>query len=89
MHYDGKSFEQWQTAWKTELSTEKRLETVKALAAFGANGYGQEAAAAIVEVAGQYDWTSIGGKQTVDELKRACLNCAWLPESLGHGPSHP
>ena len=50
LRYDGKTFDEWRTAWQTELSTEKRLEAVQALAAFGANGYGKEAAEAIFEV---------------------------------------
>jgi len=70
--YDGKTFDQWRTAWQTELSTEKRLEVVKALAAFGANGYGKEAAEAIVEIAGQYDWISISNK-AMEPLQLACI----------------
>ena len=79
LRYDGKTFDEWRTAWKTELSTEKRLEAVKALAAFGANGYGKEAAEAIVEVAGQYDWTSLGENKAADELKNACLSAFGYP----------
>ncbi len=56
LRYDGKTFDEWRTAWQTELSLEKRLEVVKALAAFGANGYATQAAESIVDVAGQYDW---------------------------------
>src|SRR5262249_34188980 len=58
LRYDGKSFDEWQTAWRTELSTEKRIEAVNALAAFGANGYGPQAAEAILEIADQYDWVT-------------------------------
>ena len=36
LRYDGKTFDEWRNAWQTELSTEKRLEGIKALAAFGA-----------------------------------------------------
>ena len=56
LRYDGKTFEEWRTAWQTELSTEKRLETVKALAAFGASGQGKEATEAILAVVADYDW---------------------------------
>ncbi len=73
LRYDGKTFDQWRTAWRTELSTEKRLEAVKALAAFGANGYGKEAAEAILDVAAQYDWTSIGADEGSDALQVACI----------------
>ena len=71
--YEGKTFNEWRSAWQTELSTEKRIEAVKALAAFGANGYGKEAAEAILEVAGQYDWKSVGDNKDVEPLQNACL----------------
>ena len=81
LRYDGKTFDEWQTAWKTELSTEKRLEAVKARAAFGANGYGKQAAEAILDIAGQYDWSSgVGNDSPVDALRTACLRafgCSW------------
>jgi hypothetical protein len=73
LRYDGKTFDEWRNAWQTELSTAKRLEAVKALAAFGANGYGKDAAEAILEVAGQYDWTSIGGNKMIEPLQNACV----------------
>jgi len=57
LRYDGKSFDDWRTEWQTELSTAKRVEAVKALAAFGRAGYGKEAAAVILDVAGEYDFT--------------------------------
>jgi len=50
LRYDGKSFDQWQNEWKTELKPERRAEAINAFAAFGANGYGEEAAEAILEV---------------------------------------
>jgi HEAT repeat protein len=88
LRYDGKTFDQWRTAWQTELSTEKRLEAVKALAAFGANGYGKEAAQAIAEVAGQYNWTLLGNDDAVDALKKACLSAFtgrdWRGSKLTH-----
>src|SRR4029079_16885762 len=74
LRYDGKTFSEWQTAWRTELSTDKRIEAVNALAAFGANGYGKEAAESIVEVAGQYDWKYIGSNLVTAPLQDACLN---------------
>jgi beta-lactamase regulating signal transducer with metallopeptidase domain len=73
LRYDGKTFGQWQNAWRTELSTEKRIEAVKALATFGANGYGKEAAEVIIEVAGQYDWTSTTPNTVLDPLRAACV----------------
>ncbi len=56
LRYDGKRFSEWQTIWKNELSNERRLEAAKALAAFGRAGYGEEAAEAILDVAGEYDF---------------------------------
>jgi beta-lactamase regulating signal transducer with metallopeptidase domain len=50
LRYDGKSFEEWKREWKTELKPERRAEAINAFAAFGANGYGEEAAEAILEV---------------------------------------
>jgi beta-lactamase regulating signal transducer with metallopeptidase domain len=79
LRYDGKTFDEWKNAWQTELNTEKRVDAVKALAAFGANGYGAEAAKAIIEIAGQYDWTSIGGNEAADALKKACLGAFGYP----------
>lgn len=75
LRYDGKSFEQWRGVWKTELSTAKRMDAVKALAAFGRAGYGKEATEVILDVAGEYDFYMIDSsaegklKETVlDEL---------------------
>ena len=73
LRYDGKTFNEWRTLLKTELSTEKRIEAIKALAAFGASGYGKEAAEAILGVAEQLDWTSIDNKSSAGKLKTACL----------------
>ncbi|MHC4399054.1 MAG: M56 family metallopeptidase [Planctomycetota bacterium] len=50
LRYDGKTFDQWKIEWKTELKPERRAEAINAFAAFGANGYGEEAASAILEV---------------------------------------
>jgi RNA polymerase sigma factor (sigma-70 family) len=70
LRYDGKSFEDWHMLLMTELKPESRVEAIKALSAFGANGYAREAAAAIVEVLRNYDmWGDPGpaeDKQVVD-----------------------
>ena len=50
LRYDGRSFEEWRDEWKMELKPERRAEAINAFAAFGANGYGEEAAEAILEV---------------------------------------
>ncbi len=74
LRYDGKTFDEWRTAWQTELSLEKRLEVVKALAAFGANGYGKRAAESIVDLAGQYDWTTTSENRANTTLLDACAS---------------
>jgi len=73
LRYDGKTFDEWRTAWKTELSTEKRLDAVKALAAFGANGYGKEAAETILRVVPQYDFSQYGRDTAEGKLESAIV----------------
>lgn len=91
LRYDDKTFEMWRNTWKTELSTEKRLEAVKALAAFGRAGYGKEATETMLDVAGEYDFYTIDSstegklKQTVlDELapleRTQSLAPYWVPD---------
>jgi hypothetical protein len=55
LRYDGKTFGYWQTYWRTELKAELRVEAIRAMAAFGANGYAEEAAVAVLEVMKAYD----------------------------------
>ena len=83
LRYDGKSFDEWRTAWKTELSTEKRLEVVKALAAFGASGQGPAATEAILGVVEQLQWQNIGGQSAADKLKSACVDAFTTGDSTG------
>jgi beta-lactamase regulating signal transducer with metallopeptidase domain len=68
--YDGKTFDQWRQMWHTELKTEKRTECIKALAAFGRVGLGQEAADAVLDVAAEYDF-SANSSGPVLEFKNA------------------
>ncbi len=46
--YDGKKFQQWLDEFHAELNPVRRTEAIKALTAFGARGYGKEAAEPIV-----------------------------------------
>jgi hypothetical protein len=55
LRYDGKPFSYWQTFSLTELKAEKRIDALRALAAFGARRYPKEATAAIVELLKDYD----------------------------------
>ncbi|MGE3637119.1 MAG: hypothetical protein AB7G28_01080 [Pirellulales bacterium] len=93
LRYDGKTFEEWRTAWQTELSTDNRIEAVKALAAFGRAGYAKEAAVVILDVASEYDFTIIENaddpegvlKRTVidvlaPENRRQVMAEFWLPD---------
>ncbi len=102
LRYDGKTFSQWRTEWQTELSTEKRIEAVKALAAFGRAGYGKEAAAVILDVAGEYDFTFLQQdndpdgkfKQAVIEVLapesgRPSLAEFWLPDLVARMKDDP
>jgi beta-lactamase regulating signal transducer with metallopeptidase domain len=52
--YEGKSFEEWNRAWRTELSPERRVEAVKALGAFVKVGYEREALESLWNVAEEY-----------------------------------
>lgn len=49
LRYDGKSFEQWQQVFATDLSSEAQGQAIGALAAFGARGYGPEVAQLLLE----------------------------------------
>jgi RNA polymerase sigma factor (sigma-70 family) len=55
LRYDGKDFEDWRRLLLTELKPQRRVDGIKALSAFGTNGYAREAAAAVLEVLRAYD----------------------------------
>lgn len=55
LRYGGKNFDQWRVELQTELKPEIRADGLTALAAFGANGYGPEAARTVVELMRGYD----------------------------------
>jgi hypothetical protein len=59
--YDGQHFDHWQAILKTDLSLEKRIEAVRAMGAFGANGYGPEAARAVLAAMRGYSIMEIDG----------------------------
>jgi beta-lactamase regulating signal transducer with metallopeptidase domain len=50
LRYDGKTFDEWRNVWLTmkPVGTDRRLEAIKVLEAFGNAGYGQQAADAIL-----------------------------------------
>ncbi len=55
LRYDGKTFREWRNELATELKPELRIEGIKALSMFGAKGYGEEAARAILAEMRGYD----------------------------------
>jgi len=78
--YDGKTFDQWRDLWKHELKTERRAEAINALAAFARASYGQEAAEAIFDVAGEYDF-SFMDQTSEGQLKQGLIDLLTLPGS--------
>lgn len=93
--YDNKTFDEWRSLWKNELKTEKRTEAIKALAAFGRAGYGKEAAEAILDVAGEYDFRKGGASQDQlyesiqGALYRSISTELWLPILLERYQADP
>jgi hypothetical protein len=94
LRYDGKTFGDWSTILTTDLSPDKRTEAIKAMAAFGANGEGPQAAELIIGVMRGYSvWTIDGSSE--GELKQAALDAFRkiprgealkpLTEALQHG----
>ena len=71
--YEGKTFEEWRDASRIELSTERHLTAVQALAAFGANGYASEATEAILDVAGKYDFRVDVQRQSAESNLRSAI----------------
>jgi phage head maturation protease len=55
LRYDGKPFAYWESFGRNELKAERRVEAIRALAAFGSRGYAREAAVPIVEMLKEYD----------------------------------
>ena len=84
--YDNKTFDQWRALWKNELKTEKRTEAIKAMAAFGRAGYGKEAAEAILDVAGEYDFY-MRDSSAEGQLKEQLLEILNDQSSHGLSPS--
>ena len=54
LRYDGKDFAWWRNELRTELKADLRIEALKAMGAFGANGHGREATVAIIDAASGY-----------------------------------
>jgi beta-lactamase regulating signal transducer with metallopeptidase domain len=56
LRYGGKSFADWLVILMNDLKPTARIDAIKALSTFGANGYGKEAAQAIIECMRGYDF---------------------------------
>jgi beta-lactamase regulating signal transducer with metallopeptidase domain len=92
--YDGKTFEGWRSLWKSELNPERRSEAIAAFAAFARTEYGKEAAEAILDVAGQYDFSDVDQspegllKQRIIEVLTGATSRVsethWLPVLTEH-----
>lgn len=61
LRYDGKSFEYWRIYLRTELKAERRIDAIRALAAFGARGHAQSAVSAIVDAVKDYGENAYDG----------------------------
>ena len=71
--YDGKVFIVWERQLRNDLSPQRQTEAIKALTAFGAHGYGKQAAEAIVAAMREYRGYSGLTGTDVDKLKEAAL----------------
>jgi HEAT repeat protein len=65
LRYGGKSFDQWRTELTTELKPQVRVEGMKALSAFGANGYGKEATEAVLDILRGYNAESLSNGEVL------------------------
>jgi len=65
LRYQDRSFDQWKTSLDTELSPDRRFEAIRAMAAFGARGYGREAADVIAKLMREHGGPVLG--HTVDQ----------------------
>ena len=90
--YDGKPFDEWRNLWQHELKTERRIEAINALAAFGRAGKATEAAEAILDVAGEYDFRETNTKTPEGRLHEAVRDALrkmptnqWLPSLVARG----
>ena len=70
--YDGKTFDQWKSSWRRDLSIDLRIKAIRAFVAFANAGKGKEAADEIMAIAAGYDWTSIGDNGVTEPLQLAC-----------------
>jgi hypothetical protein len=90
LRYEGKTFEEWRDASRIELSTERQLVAVQALAAFGANGYAREATDAILDVATKHDFGASSPRDSAESrLKFAIYDSFTSRRSIGKSIAFP
>jgi len=83
----GKTFAQWREVFQPELDPKFRTEALRAMALFGANGYGKEATEAILEVVTGLSFESLrevnfnhlppyftNGRNPIEEMKFTAVN---------------
>jgi protein involved in polysaccharide export with SLBB domain len=69
LRYDRKDFHQWRRELLTELKPDIRVEGLKALSAFGANGYPTEATRAALEAVRGYNIETANQDENRDAMK--------------------
>jgi hypothetical protein len=74
LRFDDKSFDQWQEELLTELKPQRRAEGLKAMQAFGTNGYGAEAVEVILEVVKGHVYTI---HEAMDAGDNTVLGAGW------------
>jgi HEAT repeat protein len=75
LRYGGKTFNEWRDVLMTDLKPEVRVEAIKAIGAFGLDGYAAEAIAAILDVMKKYDASaSREGQDKVMEAAASTLS---------------
>ena len=72
--YDNKTFFDWKSSWRRDLSPELRAKAVRAFVAFANAGKDKDAIDEIFAIVAEYDWTlRQNGFHASDPAKNACL----------------
>jgi len=80
MRYDGRSFEEWREDLRTELKEARRVEGLKAMRAFAANGYATEAVSVTIEVMALYYSEHGYLLRESQDLDAIAQNVLWMNE---------
>jgi beta-lactamase regulating signal transducer with metallopeptidase domain len=82
VRFEDKDFDSWAEELRNELSSERRVKAIRALATFGANGYGPQAAALILEACRALPLRINSGDELADTAVGAFIMIPsqdWLP----------